>query len=407
VGFNFSGTDQVLVFADRSDSNGSVGNNQFVEVVNVQYQVWSLNRATKVATSVLGPSNINTLWAGFGGACETFNDGDPIVLFDKTAKRWLISQPTFHTFSGVCYQCVAVSTSADATGSYYRYAFAVPNGNVSDYAKFGAWRDAYYISASWHPPAGGGGLQWMSAAMDRNKLLAGNPTATWVVILNGEFWQVPADLDGFALPPTNASGVFVAPHQEGVHILRMKVNFASPGSSSLTVQANVPVAPFSPACTDSYCIPQPGTDTGVGSHGFFLMFRAAYRNFIDHESLVVSESVDPHVSGVTSGVRWYDFRLSGNPDATCPTYPCIYQQGTIADVPDGRSRHHPSMAMDTAENILLGYSTTGKTDGSEPQRPLHRSSQSRSSGLMTMPETTIVNGPPISSSPRHGATTPA
>ena len=111
------------------------------------------------------------------------------------------------------------------------------------------------------------------------------------------------------------------------------------------------------------------------------MFRAAYRNFIDHESLVVSHSVDPSVSGVVSGVRWYDFRLSGTPDATCPTYPCIYQQGTIADVANGRSRWMPSIAMDGAENILVGYSTTGKTERQrEPHHPLHRPRQGRSAG---------------------------
>src|SRR6185503_5359547 len=119
-------------------------------------------------------------------------------------------------------------------------------------------------------------------------------------------------------------------------------------------------APSSGACGPGRtCIPQPGVSVGLDSIGDRLMFRAAYRNFIDHESLVVSHSVDPSVSGVVSGVRWYDIRLSGNPDATCPTYPCTYQQGTIADVPGGRSRWLPSLAMDGAENILVGYNATG------------------------------------------------
>ena len=103
------------------------------------------------------------------------------------------------------------------------------------------------------------------------------------------------------------------------------------------------------------------------------MFRLAYRNFIDHESLVVSHSVDPGVAGVVSGVRWYEFRISGQPDAVCGSYPCTYQQGTIADEPNGRSRWMPSIAQDGAGNMIVGYTATG-TAGSDRCAfdPLHR-----------------------------------
>jgi len=45
----------------------------------------------------------------------------------------------------------------------------------------------------------------------------------------------------------------------------------------------------------------------------------------------------------------------------------VYQQGTVADLAGGRSRWMASIAMDSAENILVGYSTTGKIDGTEKQ----------------------------------------
>ena len=118
TGFNFEGIAGANSFPP--DNNGSVGNDQYVETVNSRYQVWSLNRATNTATSVLpAPPNINTLWAGFGGACQTQNAGDPIVLYDKVANRWLLSQFTSAPDAGgVFYQCVAVSTTANATGTY-------------------------------------------------------------------------------------------------------------------------------------------------------------------------------------------------------------------------------------------------------------------------------------------------
>jgi hypothetical protein len=179
--------------------------------------------------------------------------------------------------------------------------------------------------------------------MDRNKMIAGNPTAMWVVIQDpNEGGHMPADMDGFALPPTNAPGVFVSLHGDGMYIYRLKPNFTSPGATTKTLQAIVPIAPANAACGGGTCIPQPGAGS-LDALSDRLMFRAAYRNFVDHESLVVSHAVDPSVSGLVSGVRWYDIRLSGTPDATCPTYPCMYQQGTIADVPNGRNRWMSSL----------------------------------------------------------------
>jgi hypothetical protein len=387
TGFNFQGVG--INGGTPSDCNGSVGNNQFVETVNVQYQIWSLDYTAKVATPVFAtPKSINTLWSGFGGACEGQNSGDPIVLYDKTANRWLISQ---FTTGGTFMQCVAISTSADATGTYFRYAFTVPAGRFGDYPHFGAWRDAYYMMAHGF---GGPGFAALFAAMDRTKMLAGNPAATWQVLSDpSEGGHMPADLDGFAVPPANAPGIFVSLHFDGMYIYRMKVNFASPANTTKTLQAIVPVAPANAACGGGTCIPQPGTGNTLDAISDRLMFRAAYRNFVDHESLVVSHSVDPSVSGLVSGVRWYDFRLSGNPDTTCPTYPCLYQQGTIADVPFGRSRWMPTLAMDAAENILVGYTATGKTNGSENHSSRYTGrAKGDPPGTMTVPETTVVTG---------------
>ncbi len=392
TGFNFAG---IGVFGGSpSDSNGSVGNNQYVETVNTRYQVWSLNRATYVATSVLGPSSINTLWSGFGGPCETQNSGDPIVLYDKIANRWLISQFTTTLSGGSYYQCVAVSTTANAIGTYARWAFVVPSGRFGDYPHFGVWIDAYYMMGHAFASTSGGYIAAMFAAMDRKKLLDGDPTATWQVIFDPtEGGHMPADLDGFTPPPTNAPGIFLSLHPSGMFIYRMKVDFDTPANTKRTKQATVPVAASSAACGGGSCLPQPGTSAVLDSLADRLMFRLAYRNFVDHESLVVSHSVDPSVTGVVSGVRWYDFRLSGTPDAVCDSYPCIYQQGTVADVPNGRSRWMSSIAMDSAENILVGYSTTGKAADTENQS-LRYTGRAKDDplGTMTAPEATIATG---------------
>ena len=399
IGLNFPG--MVGAGSFPPDNNGSAGNNQYVETVNSRYQVWSIDRVNNVATSLAGPSALNTLWSGFPGPsnCATRNDGDPIVLYDKLANRWLISQFTSASTGGFYYQCVAISQTADAAGAYYRYAFAVPNGNFGDYPHFGVWTDAYYMMAHGFTQASNGsGTGGIFAAMDRTKMLAGDANATWQVIIDPlESGHMPADLDGFAPPPGGAPGIFVSLHPSGMYLYRMKVDFATPANTARTLQAVMPTAPATAACggAGGNCIPQPGGSVNalIDSLADRLMFRLAYRNFVDHESMVISHSVDPGVTGVVSGVRWYDFRISGIPDATCPSYPCTYQQGTIADVANGRNRWMPSISMDGAENILVGYSTSGKTNGMDNHSVRYTGrAKTDPLGTMTAPETTVVTG---------------
>ena len=105
---------------------------------NLSFQIFD-----KTGNSLFGPAANNTLWAGFGGACQTSNSGDPVVLYDRAADRWLLSQ--FTATSAPYMECIAISTTNDPTGSYFRYAFSTGN-NFPDYPKAGVWPDAYYFS---------------------------------------------------------------------------------------------------------------------------------------------------------------------------------------------------------------------------------------------------------------------
>src|ERR1043166_3628784 len=116
---NFDGTPFPGVACNCAppDTNGEVGNTQYVQIVNEGYQVF--DKATGVST--LGPSGIQTVWQGFGGVCENSGDGDPVMLYDQLADRWVISQ--FAGASVPTDECVAVSTTSDATGTWFRYGF--------------------------------------------------------------------------------------------------------------------------------------------------------------------------------------------------------------------------------------------------------------------------------------------
>ena len=152
------------------DTNGSVGNDQYVETVNTRYQVWSLNRATNTATSILGPVNINTLWAGFGGACQTQNAGDPVVLYDKVANRWLISQFT-SAADGAVSSISAWLSPRRPTPPGPMPATRSPcpeRATFGDYPHYGVWTDAYYVMAHNFDPDGPGGFTFVAGLLRRH-----------------------------------------------------------------------------------------------------------------------------------------------------------------------------------------------------------------------------------------------
>src|SRR5512133_3394642 len=179
------------------DTNGEVGLTQFVQIVNEGYQVF--NKTT--GASILGPVGIATIWSGFGGVCEMNGAGDPVVIYDQLANRWVISQ--FAGANTITDECIAVSTRSDATGSYNRYGFHL-GSNFFDYPKLAVWPDAFYMSMNVFNSSGTAFLGPQPFAFNRDKMLAGLP-ATFITpgITNGPSEEVylPADLDGSILPP--------------------------------------------------------------------------------------------------------------------------------------------------------------------------------------------------------------
>ncbi len=355
------------------DTNGDVGPNHYVQMVNLHFQIWDKN-----GNSLYGPAANNTLWSGFGGPCETRNDGDPIVLYDPIADRWIMSQFTAANPYG---ECIAVSTTGDPTGSWYRYFFQFSTSVFYDYPKLGVWPDGYYLSANRFSTVAFLGAS--AIALDRAKMLNGQP-ATYQEFKTGTTYGtlLPADLDGATLPPAGAAETFAEIGTSALHLWKFHVDWANPANSTFTGPTTLSVAAYNQLCPSTRsCIPQPGTSVGLDGIGDRLMHRLAYRNFGDHESLVVTHSVNAASSGTLAGVRWYEIR---NPSTT----PSLYQQGTFA--PDTTHRWMGSIAMDRSGNMALGYSVSSSSvypgiryTGRLAGDPL---------GQMTQGETTLIAG---------------
>jgi len=328
-----------------SDTTGAIGDTQFVQWVNEALQIFDRN-----GVSVYGPTLGQRLWTGFNGPCEQTNDGDPIVQYDKTAHRWMLSQ--FAVKGGPPFsQCIAISESPDAKGKYFRYAVSFDKFN--DYPKVGVWSDAYYISFNMFE--GDTPLGSKICALNRADALAGKATKKMQCFDTPEFGLIPADLDGATPPPAGSPGYAMNFALDKLQLWRISVDWDDPTKSRMTGPIAIPVAQFDSAC--GACIPQKpvnGKKALLFSMGDRLMYRLAYRNFADHETLVLNHSVKVNAqNNPASGIRWYEIR---NPRGV----PVVVQQSTYAPG-TATARWLGSPAMDKKGNMLIGYSTSTAT----------------------------------------------
>lgn len=325
------------------DPYGDVGPNHYIQMVNTLFAIWD-----KEGNLLYGPVQNRTLWSGVGGPCDTENDGDPIVLYDHLADRWMLSQ--FAVTAGEegqddYYECIAVSATSDPLGEWHRYAFSY--GDVfPDYPKFGVWPDGYYMSANEFRGNYGTG----ATVFEREAMLNGDPEARMVYFsYSGMYGLIPADLDG-PPPPDGAPMPFARLTISGIQMWELTVDWDNTDQSSFIQTQMIDPAPYDIwLCGgDRDCIPQPGTNSGLDAISDRLMSRMPYRNFGDYEVLLANHSVD--VGGNHAGVRWYEIRRdTGDWD--------IYQESTYA--PDDDHRWMGSIAMDGQGNISLLYSVSG------------------------------------------------
>jgi hypothetical protein len=395
------------------DPVGDVGPNHYVEMTNLMFSVFD-----KQGSLLLGPVDTGTLWAGFPVEDCTDPSGDPVVVYDQFADRWLLSQFTTRG-APFYYDCVAISATPDPTGAYYRYAFPTQEDgnsglyNFPDYPKYSVWKDSYVLTTRDFGDAGSYGIS--AYALEKNKMINGQPKARAVqfyldsniVPLNliGD-GLLPADVDGKTKPRTDAPIPFIGTQDDNadygatldaLNVWEMKVQWNSTPTASMSYAAQLPVAPFDsifpcgvvpgsfpPNSRD--CLPQPGITNGsqyldILSYRQRPTYRLAYRNLGTSESMVTAQSVEA-APGV-AGMRWYEIQRTNGQYS-------VKQQGTFAPG-DGVHRWMGSVAQDWQGNTALGYSVVNGVDVYPGIRYTGRL-KSDPPGQMTLGEGTIVNG---------------
>ena len=323
------------------DTVGDVGPNHYVQMVN----------ATKIAiynksgTLLAGyPKDMSSLWTGVAGACDASNSGDPVVMYDSLADRWLLAQFQENFQNGIC---VAVSKTGDPTGAYWLYEFST-GAEFPDYIKFGVWPDGYYMSSN--------ETNYAAYAFDRAKMLAGLP-ATFQRFAGVSNFMLPSDVDGTRAPPAGAPNYFYTFKDDTFHggadrleVFSFHADWVTPGNSTFTLADTINISAFEYTVCGFFvlnCIPQSGTVKKLDPVSEWPMFRFPYRNFGDHQSAAGTFTVD--AGGNTAGIRWFELRKTTGGWT-------LFQEGTHA--PDANHRWMGSIAMDGAGNLALGYSVS-------------------------------------------------
>ncbi|CAN5564992.1 hypothetical protein BH20ACI3_BH20ACI3_40700 [soil metagenome] len=366
------------------DTVGAVGPNHYVQAVNNRFRVF--NKAGVPLTPALSQSSLfGSVYPQVGGICSTNNAGDPIVLYDRMADRFQISQFAFTGQTTPPYhQCIAVSQTSDPTGAWFVYDFVLPGIQFPDYPKLGSWPDAYYMSTRQF--TGGGPFDGEGAfAFDRQAMLVGDPNPAVIYfdlgsLSNSSSGMLPTDFDGITPPPPGAPNVFAIytsstfgdPEGNALRLFNFHADFDNPGNSTFTERPESPVAvaafdPRNPNGRADIEQPPPAVPADyLDAIGDRLMFRLVYRNRGGVESLVSNHTVN--VSGVTpltpatyqAAPRYYELRstTSGGPYA-------VHDQATFS--PDagngatGLNRWMGAAAIDNSGNLAVGYSVSSTT----------------------------------------------
>lgn len=369
---NFDGLNNTSGIAPP-DTQGDVSNNYYFQMVNLSFRIWDKN-----GNSVYGPAANSTLWNGFQGPWTGTNDGDPIVLYDQFADRWIATQFSMPNYpSGPFYELVAVSATNNPTGAWYRYAFEF--ANMPDYPKFGVWADGYYFTINQFAPPNLNFAGGAICVLNRNAMLQGDPNAQMVFFNMGTSFGslLPADADGSLQP---LPGNYIANlGSNALRIWKTNVNWSNPQSSSVSLVSTLTTQPYS---YSGITINQPGTTQTLDPLASRLMYRLQYRKFPTYEAMVTNHTVNANGTG-RAGVRWYELRNTGSGWF-------IYQQGTYAPA-DGNNRWMASIAMNGNGDIALGYSVSG-TNTFPSIRVTGQTASNSGSGIMNISETQILAG---------------
>ncbi|MCG9910533.1 MAG: T9SS type A sorting domain-containing protein [Flavobacteriales bacterium] len=367
------------------DPSGDVSTQHYIQAINASggstYRI--INKNTGV--DVLASANMSSI----GGPTGL---GDPIVLYDRAADRWMLSQ-----FSSTQNRLIVYySQTNNPQGSYYVYTFTCPS--FPDYPKYAIWptQDAIIVSTNEGTNA--------VYAIRRSPMLTGGATTflrTTTAKLSGfGFTSItPVNPQGAGIPinqkpmfarhrDTEVHNPIGTPGNDFIDIYEVTVNWVT-NAISIAITQNIAVSEFnSSLCglTSFNCFGQPGTSVTLDPLREPIMFDIPFRVFDTHQSMVMAWVTN--VGSNRGGVRWAELR---RPLGVSTGGWTLYQEGTFAPN-DGLNRWMPTIQIDKHGNILLAYATSGTATGQFPSLRYTGRKPCDPLGVMSMSEQVLFAG---------------
>jgi hypothetical protein len=351
------------------DTNGDVGPLYYIQTINTAIGIYNKTNGVQVAAFTF-----DTLMSqgNFGNLCDTDNFGDPVVLYDSFEDRWVITDFAFQ-LDGLqnvvtppgAFQCVAVSMSGDPVSGGWNFYSINTAGGLGDYPKLGIWPDGLYMSVNMFDYAASGSFQNVRLyAFNKAQMYAGAPTVKVVSfdLPSDQFTVLPANARvQTGTPPSGtpnyatSAGLFL----NAVETFKFHVDWDRIALSSVT-------GPFDSLTTLWWqqflrtnlttTAPTPASD--LDTLYSRTMVQNQYSNIGGVESLWMAQTAGAGnptslvAASTQSAVRYYQVGVTGGSVAASATQGFTYS-------PDlSLYRYVPSVAVDRAGDMAIGYSTS-------------------------------------------------
>jgi hypothetical protein len=384
-----------------TDPTGAAGPNHYVNGWNSAFSIFD-----KEGNQLVPPTSLSSI----GGEFTNETLGDPIVLYDEFANRFLITQfsDTPESF------LVAVSRGPNpVSDGWYTYRFTT-NGALPDYPKISVWSDGYYVTTNKNSRTAE--TSQVVYVFERDRMLKGETAQVLGFPLpgirtNGFYSPAGFHATGNTLPPLGDAPIiymqddsWAGVSEDHLKLWKINVNWQNPPISTIQESQQLGpsqgVSPFI-ATFDGGAfsnLEQPGNAPDVDVLQATIMYMTQFRSFGTHNSVVLNFVVDIDPSAAEhAGIRWYELRQDPNGGPWS-----VFQEGTYA--PDKSNRFSGSIGMDKKGNIGLGFTILDNS----PETPIFPSIRytGRYSndplGTMTVIETSIVEGLSPDPSARYG-----
>lgn len=357
-------------FGHPPDPNGDVGPTYYIQAINASVGVFRKSDGVPVAAF-----NLNTFMSqgAFGNPCDTDNFGDPVVLYDTFEDRWVITDFAFKAADSVgiidppgAFQCLAVSKTGDPVSggwNFYSMSTTVAGGSgLADYPKFGIWPDGLYMAANMYGyPVWSGYESPRAWAFNKAQMYAGQPTVQIVTFVGpalGDFTLLPSNARLQAgTPPSGTPNYFISTTRyiNALAVYKFHVDWDSISLSTFT-GPDTPLAGSSWTTTSALYAPSLG-GVNLDTVPLRAMMQNQYSNIGGVESLWAVHTVRRTDTSDFATPRWYQADVTGG------NVGWSLLQGATWD-PDGADVMHrfvPSLAVDRAGDLALGYSTSSST----------------------------------------------